>query len=58
MNTNAAAYDTVESNPVDPQGSLDEISADAPQLLSPELLRHVVGGGPGGSWIEGPGGSW
>lgn len=33
-------------------------SHDAPQLLSLDLLRHVAGGGPGGSWTEGPGGSW
>lgn len=58
MNTNTAAHDTVEFKPVDTPRTLDEITADAPQLLSPELLHHVVGGGPGGSWVEGPGGSW
>lgn len=31
----------------------------APQPLSLDVLRHIAGGGPGGSWSEaGPGGSW
>ena len=31
-------------------------------LLDDEALKHVAGGGPGGSWapavLQGPGGSW
>lgn len=34
---------------------------DAPQPLGLDLLSHIAGGGPGGSWTDaptGPGGSW
>ena len=40
----------------------DKMSFPPVMLLDDEALKHVAGGGPGGSWapavVQGPGGSW
>ncbi len=43
------------------QSARQAAALDTPQTLSLDLLSHIAGGGPGGSWTDapaGPGGSW
>ena len=44
------------------QDDSNKVSLAPVMLLDDEALKHVAGGGPGGSWapavLQGPGGSW